>query len=306
MRCGLRRAITRQQGDTEMSLKDMSLVASMLRNIRTDSINKNMLGHTIMRSFGPITREDIFTYVDATLDDPSRYPEGNCQIPPFYTSRLLYPMFRYFLINKELHLNILRLVHGYQSVEWVRPIRVGETFDVAMSVDEIVDTPAGELINLKTVMSVSGNVSGIGVTGFIVRGKGGGKGKPRADEPKREIFRTSFNTVEGQQLKYAEVSGDKNFIHTNNILAKVSGLPRTILHGVCISAMTANSLLDEVLGGEMKRMKSISMRFANPVLPGDEVTIVGYKSDEKGKILFDAVNGRGKLVLKNGEYRFVS
>ncbi|HQO02373.1 MAG TPA: hypothetical protein PLI62_08905, partial [Spirochaetota bacterium] len=91
-----------------MSLRDVALVTSMVRNIRTKAMNRDMRGHTIVRTFGPVTQEDIFAYVQATRDDPSRYRDGQCRVPPFYISRLLYPMFRYFLVNRDLHLNILR------------------------------------------------------------------------------------------------------------------------------------------------------------------------------------------------------
>jgi len=264
-----------------------------------------MLGHTITSTYGPVTHEDIFAYVKATRDDPSRYRDGHCQVPPFYISRLLYPMFRYFLINKELHLNILRLVHGHQGVTWVNPICVGDLLNVSMSVEEITDTPAGEFVNLRTVVSVQDKTAVIGDTGFIVRGTGSRTGgSKKEDTPQRELFRRTFDTVEGQQIDYANVSGDRNFIHTSNFLAKASGLPRTILHGVCIAAMTANALLDEVLTGNMERMEKIAMRFARPVLPGEQVTVIGYESLKKGEIIFDAVNSRGKQVLKNGTYQF--
>lgn len=288
-----------------MSLRDVSLVAAMVRNIRTQSINREMRGHTITRTFGPVTREDIFTYVHATRDNPSRYRDEQCRVPPFYISRLLYPMFRYFLINRELHLNILRLVHGHQGVTWLNPICVGDVLSVSMSVEEITDTPAGEFINLRTVVSVNERPAVIGDTGFIVRGTGNRTGSRRQEEEAvREKFRCDFSTVEGQQMDYARVSGDKNFIHTNTLLAKASGLPRTILHGVCIAAMAANSLLDEVLQGNMDRMKSISMRFARPVLPGEKITVIGFESNTKGEIPFNAVNSRGKQVIKHGVYQF--
>ena len=288
-----------------MSLRDVALVASMVRNIRTKAMNRDMRGHTIVRTFGPVTQEDIFAYVQATRDDPSRYRDGQCRVPPFYISRLLYPMFRYFLVNRDLHLNILRLVHGHQGVTWLNPICVGDVLNVSMSVGEITDTPAGEFINLRTVVSVREQPAVIGDTGFIVRGTGSRTGEKKQGEvPGREVFRSSFTTVKGQQMDYARVSGDKNFIHTSTLLAKASGLPGTILHGVCIAAMAANTLLDETLQGNMDRMKKISMRFARPVLPGEEITVIGYESPGNGEIFFDAVNGRGRQVVKNGIFQF--
>lgn len=291
-----------------MLLKDISLITALVRNIRSDSINRDMIGHRITKHLGPITHQDIYSYVEATLDNPLRYRDEKCIAPPFYLSRLVYPMFRYFLIHRDLHLNLLRLVHGQQTIEWLGQFHEGDMISVEMSIDDITDSSAGEVIVFKTVVSVEQKPVGVSHTYFIVRGK---RRKGAVDESvkdksgsEREIFRSTFRTVENQQMKYAEVSGDGNFIHTSRFLARLAGLPGTIMHGVCIAAMTANCLLDEVLNGDMTRMEKISMRFANPVIPGEEITIIGYESGYNNTVFFKAFNSSGKPVLKNGEYRF--
>ncbi|HOP30153.1 MAG TPA: MaoC/PaaZ C-terminal domain-containing protein [Spirochaetota bacterium] len=288
-----------------MFLNNITLFLTMLRNIRSERINREMIGHRITNRIGPITRNDIYSYVEATLDNPVRYNGENCAVPPFYLSRLLYPMFKYFLVNKELKLNLLKLVHGQQTIEWLGNIHEGDIIDVEMSIDDIKDSPAGEMIDLKTVASVCDSIIAEAHTVFIIRSrhkKRSGRRKERVYD--RELFRKKFRTVKQQPLQYAKVSGDSNFIHTSPFLARLAGLPGTVMHGVCIAAMTANSLLDEVCNGDMTRMKGISMRFATPVLPGDEITIIGYDSGENDRIVFNAVNSLGKYVLKNGEYRF--
>ncbi len=288
-----------------MFLKNIPLFIAMLRNIRTQRINRAMIGHGITRRIGPITHDDIYSYVEATLDNPVRYSNRNCAVPPFYLSRLLYPMFRYFLVNRELRLNLLKLVHGQQTIEWPGQIHEGDIIDVNMSVFDITDSPAGEMIDLQTIATVGENTIAVAHTVFIIRGKSNQKKVKKAEpEPSREIFRKKIRTVKDQPLQYARVSGDMNFIHTSPFLAKLAGLPGTVMHGVCIAAMTANCLLDEVLNGDMTRMKGMSMRFASPVIPGDEITVIGYETEDKNRILFNAVNSRGRFVLKNGEYRF--
>lgn len=288
-----------------MYLKNIPLFIAMLRNIRAGRINRGMIGHTIYRRIGPITHNDIYSYVEATLDNPVRYRDENCAVPPFYLSRLLYPMFRYFLVNKELRLNLLKLVHGQQTIEWLGQLHEGDIIDVEMSVHDITDSPAGEMINLKTVASVGDNIIAVADTVFIIRGKHVARGARKKEAVySRELFRKKILTIKKQPIQYAKVSGDSNFIHTSAILARLAGLPGTVMHGVCIAAMTANCLLDEVCNGDMTRMKGISMRFATPVLPGEEITVIGYDSGERDRIMFNAVNSRGKFVLKNGEYRF--
>ncbi len=288
-----------------MFLKDIPFIISLIRNSRRTSISRKMLGHSIKRRIGPVTSNDILLYAEATLDSTERYRHAGCNAPSFYLSSLLYPMFRYFLINRELGLNLLRLVHGQQRVEWSGPIREGDMLDIEMSLHDISDSPAGEMITLRTVVSSQGKKIAVSDSVFIIRGGSTGRGKTgHGLIYGNELFRRTIPTEENQQLRYAEVSGDGNFIHTNRFLARLAGLPGTIMHGVCIAAMVSNSLLDELLGGDMSRMKSISMRFANPVFPGESITLIGYDSGFNGTIFFNAFNSSGRAVIKNGEYSY--
>ncbi|PKL39962.1 MAG: hypothetical protein CVV44_07010 [Spirochaetae bacterium HGW-Spirochaetae-1] len=293
-----------------MGFNNVSLLYAMLRHLKYDTLNRDMIGHTITREFGPIDHDDIYLYVSATLDNPRRYDGENAIAPPFYMSRLLYPMFHYFLTNRDLHINLLRMVHGQQDGHWHRPIRVGDKLRIEMSVDSITDTPAGEVLNLRTKAYVINDVDALAmeaVSGFIVRKKAKPASDPagKKDEHKSaEAFRVAFKTREGQQLTYARVSGDTNFMHTSNFLSRLAGLPRTILHGVCLAAMTGNALLDHILHGDMTRIVGLSVRFASPVIPGDELTIIGYESEKKGEIPFEVFNERGRAVIRNGLFRF--
>lgn len=288
-----------------MYLKNIPLFFAMIRNLRAKKINRDMIGHSISRRIGPITHDDIRSYMEATLDNPVRYRNENCPVPPFYISRLLYPMFRHFLVNRELGLNLLKLVHGQQTIEWLGQLHEGDIIDVNMSVHDIKDSPAGEMISLRTDASVDGRRIAVADTVFIIRSRDIKRSMSKQEPPcNRELFRKKIRTIKKQPLQYAKVSGDANFIHTSAFLARLAGLPGTVMHGVCIAAMTANCLLDEVLNGDMTRMRGISMRFATPVIPGDEITVIGYETEDKDRILFNAVNSNGKFVLKNGEYRF--
>ena len=291
-----------------MFLNNISLLFTMIRNIRSEKINRSMIGHSISRKIGPVTREDFQAYVEATLDNPLKYTGETTHAPPFYISRLLYPLFKYYLTNKKLRINLLRLVHAEQSIEWFDHIYEGVIFDVEMKIADITESSAGEIINLETTGWVKGKKIARANTFFLVRSRKKkaktGKSKTSGKEYNEELFRKTIRTVKNQSIKYARVSGDTNFIHTNRFLARVAGLPGIIMHGVCIGAMTVNTILEEVLNGDMNKMKSISMRFANPVFPGEEITLIGYKSGEKNHIFFEAVNSKGKPVLKNGEFRF--
>jgi acyl dehydratase len=222
-------------------------------------------------------------------------------------ARLLFPLAKYYMTSKELRMNLLKMVHGQQSVRWLSPLRVGDALSITAKIDSIIDTTAGQMLNLKMEGSVDGRPCVELLTSFMVRGTGTMKDQSvRADEPAsgRELFRRDFLTFEGQQLRYASVSGDRNFVHTSNFLARMAGLRRTIMHGVCLLAMATNTIMDEVLDGDISRMKGVSVRFAKPVYPGERVTVIGYESGKKGQVLFEAVTESGKLCMKNGNFSF--
>ncbi|HON79981.1 MAG TPA: MaoC/PaaZ C-terminal domain-containing protein [Spirochaetota bacterium] len=289
-----------------MEATKLALFAAMARNYRSKAMNRDMEGYSFERTFPEITMKDIKAYAEATLDDISRYEKGDGLAPPFIMSRVLYPMFRHVVTLKGLRMNLLRMVHGEQSVAWNNLFRAGQSLRVKMSIRDFVDTPAGELVNVLTRGYVGDDIVSEAVSGFLVRGTGS-RPKPAEDVKdvaRKEAFRTKIVTREGQQILYGKVSGDKNPIHMSNRFARMAGLPRTIMHGVCLVAMTCNALSDAVLGGDLTRLQGISVRFAKPVFPGDTITLVGYESGEKGTVPFDVFRESGKPALTKGIFRY--
>lgn len=289
-----------------MGATTVALFAAMLRNYRSKAMNREMEGYTFERTFPEITMKDIQAYADATRDDVSRYEKGDGLAPPFIMSRVLYPMFRHIVTLKGLRMNLLRMVHGEQSVTWNKLFRAGQSLRVVMSIRDFVDTPAGELVNVLTRGYVEDEIVSEAVSGFLVRGTGSRpKPVPEApEETRKEAFRAKIVTMEGQQILYGKVSGDRNPIHMSTRFARMAGLPRTIMHGVCLVAMACNTLTGEVLGGETERIRGISVRFAQPVFPGDTITLVGYESSEKGTVPFDVFRESGKPALTRGIFRY--
>lgn len=274
----------------------------MIKNRRSRAMNRDLIGYSITREFPPIRHEDVADYVEATGDNPALYTGEKAPAPPFYLSRLLYPLFEHMMTLPGLDLNILRMVHGQQSAEWKNPLHLGESISVTMDIMDIVDTPAGEVIHLRTRAATGNREAFEAVTSFIVRGTGDRENAPHEPElvHGKEILRTEFQTFKGQQYRYAEVSQDKNFMHTSEILSRLAGLPRTILHGVCTTAMAINSLRDDLCGGDVEHMKGFSLRFARPVFPGEKIIVIVWEGTRPGEVYFEGQKESGTAVLKRG------
>jgi acyl dehydratase len=104
-----------------------------------------------------------------------------------------------------------------------------------------------------------------------------------------------------QLALYAAASGDHNPIHLDDERAKAGGLPGAIVHGMLMGAFLGQTLTNWV---PQTAIRSLSIRFAAPALPGDSITcrgVVKAKTQQDGQNLVEleltAVNQRGETKL---------
>ena len=96
------------------------------------------------------------------------------------------------------------------------------------------------------------------------------------------------------------LSGDLNPLHIDPAVAEVAGFPRPILHGLATKGIAAYAVLAEYCALEPARLKSMSLRFSRPVLPGD-VLRFDFWDTGSGAIRFRAsVPARDQVVLDRG------
>jgi acyl dehydratase len=74
-----------------------------------------------------------------------------------------------------------------------------------------------------------------------------------------------------QTFRYSPAAGDPMPIHLDEEVARDAGLPGIIAHGLCTMAFTSWAVLTEVAGSDVNRLKRFAVRFAKPVLPGDDL-----------------------------------
>lgn len=296
-----------------MLLNYIPTITSLLRNINAKAMNRNMIGYTIKKDFGPFGFNEIHEYVDATKDDFAKYSEADSPAPPFFFSKELYPLFKQIITHKDLNLNLLKMVHGQQSLRSHAAVSHDEIISIEMTIADISDTPAGELLIVKTNGMANGRLIVEAETGFVVRHHDNSKdGKSKREkyalpefDPKNGV-KFLINTEKGQELKYAEVSNDTNPIHISTLFAKAAGLPGRIMHGVCVMAMCTNSLIDGAAGKDIRKFREVSGRFSYPVIPGDTLTLIGYRTERDGVhgINFNVYSGNGKTVINKGVFSY--
>jgi hypothetical protein len=168
-------------------------------------------------------------------------------------------------------------------------------------INDMRETPVGEMIEISTKGYRENELLFESMSGLIVRSKGKhSKKKPEVKAELKQAFQIEIQTEEGQQLRYARSSGDNNFIHTNNFLARLAGLPRTIMHGACVLAMSCSAIVTQILDNDIARLLSVRGRFGKPAIPGEKLILIGYESTLPDEIPFAVFNELGQAVFKNG------
>jgi len=293
-----------------MILNNLTVFSAMAKNYHSAAMNRGMIGYTIKRDFGPFTQIEFNEYAAATNDDNSKYYPVNAAAPPFFFSKELFPMFKKIITHEELKLDLLRMVHAYQGLNCFGYITKGDFINVHMSIDDITETAAGEILRIATRGYRDGDILFEGDTGFIVRRRrhdnGNRNGIRVLEEPVRnsspDLIELSIQTRKGQQKEYSKVSNDTNPIHTSRIFARLAGLSGTIMHGVCVMAMCTNAIIDTYAGKDNRKLKSVSGRFTYPVYPGETLTLMGTKG-RRGKfheLNFNLYSPKGRAVIKKG------
>lgn len=288
-----------------MAESTASLLWTTVKNARSQSLNRELIGLRVEERAEPLSREELEAFARAIRD--RRYLEAPDGEPsPFFVAKLCYPAIQRLMLLPGLGLNLLRMVHGQMEVRRHAPMPTDRPLDLTAELRDIQSTPAGELMEIACLVSSDGALALEGVVGLLVRGRiRTAKKSDSTEAAPEERLRIELQTEEGQQLEYARASGDRNFIHTSHVLARLAGLPRTIMHGMCVLAMTYNSLVEHLAGGSVARVRSLRARFGQAVMPGDRLTVVTHASVVKGEIPFTVLTPAGKLAIKNGHVEII-
>jgi acyl dehydratase len=253
----------------------------------------------------PVAGEAARAYAEATNALDIKAYESLA--PPMYGVAFSLPALGAPLFDPELHVDMMRLVHGDQHMHFARAVKPGDVIVARSKVDAITEKSSGEIIDVAiTCTNQRGDVVLEAKSGLFVRGarkKEGGE--PKEKDPDDEAFSalpvawTVKETVApDQSRRYAPASGDMNPIHTDDDVAKMAGLPGIILHGLCTMAFVHNACVRHA-GNDPARITKLSVRFARPVLMND-VLAIEARGPATGPWHLRVTNQAGVVVLKNG------
>ena len=276
-------------------------------------LNKVCVG----REYPPVT-------INLTLDAMQKYARAyNDDNPAFFDATrasgiVAPPMFGVVvtwdalmkaMMDPDLNVDLLRLVHGEQDMEFATPMRQGDVITASAKIISIESKATGETMTVE-LKAANQNGEPVQKTHFIIfirgtRNRDTAASEPRPVEPERgaPLLTVAQKIDPDQTYRYKEASGDPNPIHVDENIAKMAGLPGIIVHGLCTMAFTSKVVIDELCAGDPTRLKRLRVRFSRPVLPGQTIiTKVWPDGERNGRKIFayETLNPEGQAVIKGG------
>jgi NAD(P)-dependent dehydrogenase (short-subunit alcohol dehydrogenase family)/acyl dehydratase/putative sterol carrier protein len=299
---------------------------------KATGLNRACLGRRYDAGAVFATPETIAAYARATNDENPRYLDegiaGGVMASPLYPVKPLMDAVALLIADKELNVDVLRLVHGEQDMVFHRPIRPWDLLTARARVAAIEDKSSGQLLQCRQQLWSDGALVCEVTSGYFIRGPkkpeagsapAGGEGAKAAAKPiaaptaateaeRALVFEAQETVARDQSVRYAAASGDSNPIHTDPAIAKAAGHPDVILHGLCTMAFAQKAVVDNFLGGNPTRLRRLKVRFSRIVLPGEVLTTRAWIIEESAGVTrlgIEMVNQDGKPVLSNAEAEVV-
>ncbi|HUS31029.1 MAG TPA: SDR family NAD(P)-dependent oxidoreductase, partial [Kofleriaceae bacterium] len=204
-----------------------------------------------------------------------------------------------------LNFGLDRVLHGEQYTELKRPLPTHGKLSTKATVKNIYDKGKGAVVVTEFVTyDETGDELVRNEVSTFVRGAGGWGGDrgPSAEvnvAPDRAPDKVlEDKTTENQALLY-RLSGDWNPLHADPGMAKAFGFAKPILHGMCTFGIAARQVAQAFAkDGDPRYVKSIKVRFASTVLPGE--TLVTEMWKDGNKVVFRSkVKERGEVCISN-------
>ena len=276
-------------------------------------LNEKVVGKKYPSEPMEITQHETIYYALATNDDNDAYfdnrREGGIIAPPMFAVRYTAGPTAHVILDPEIGMNFMMVVHYSQEFKWLKAIKPGDVLITEGTITHIETRKKGGVVGWDTITkNQNGEEVVLSKWEFFDRSAGDenvDEAKRTSAEPTEILFTQQMKVRNGQTWIYAEPSGDHNPIHIDNKFATDVGLPGIILQGLCTMAFGYKVFVDNVCGPDKDpiKLKRYRVQFARPVLPGQTLTFQGFKTGpvEEGGTKYGLIakNEEGKDLLRD-------
>lgn len=259
-----------------------------------------------------VDAERTVAYAKATNDPTAAHQSGEVA-PPVFAVVPIWDTLAGAMAGVTPPEVLLLVVHGEQDMRLHQPITPGMVLSSKAAPVGIQVKPNGTTVVVKVESreQTGALVAEQYMTSFfrgVNDGEGGGETAPAhklegATKSQDPVATVTQQLDTDQTYRYAEASGDHMPIHLDEEVAKSVGLPGIIIHGLCTMAFTSWAAVQELCGGDSRRLKRLAVRFSRPVLPGQQITTTFWDAGESGgnRVFgFETRNNDGEVVIKDG------
>lgn len=176
--------------------------------------------------------------------------------------------------------NPMKLVHGEESIQILKPIKPDQTVNCKEYVIDIQDKGENTIVVTRTDITDSKTSelhAIIHMSLFVKDLKGSGHVgtfmKFVGIAPEREPCVTLIEKTDPNLAFLFSLCGDRNPLHIDPSMSKIGGYDVPILHGLCTFGITARSVQQSFFKDDADRLSEMSARFTSHVLPGDTLII---------------------------------
>jgi len=220
----------------------------------------------------------------------------------------------FWVADPATGIDLKKLLHGEQSLQLHRPLPPRGSVYSRSKVEEIYDKGAdkGAVMILRRELYDKANDELLATarSSIFLRGNGGfggkaeGQPKPHPIPEGRAPDLSADMVTRPEQAVIYRLSGDLNPLHIDPKFAAGGGFERPILHGLCSFGIAGRAVVKLLCGNDPARLKSLNLRFASPVYPGDTLRTEVW-TEGAGRAAFRVrVAESGTVVLNNGFTQF--
>ena len=185
-----------------------------------------------------------------------------------------------------IEIDLARVLHGTQRVEAHRPLPVAGKARARVRVTDVWDKGNAAIVVTETdVRDMDDQPLWTATSSIFARGEGGfgGERGPSGANPPpdREPDSVIYTATLPQQALWYRLLGDRNPLHSDPEFATSAGFPAPILHGLATYGIVAKALVDELLDGDVTKMRAFGVRFTGVVFPGETLRTAAWRDGDR-------------------------